>query len=313
MIAGSAVAVPQGSLPGLGGYSKKNPFYAEILDKVKITGRDSDKEVLHFELSLEESGLSYLPGDSVGILANNPPELVEGIIQKTGFDPDGKIQVKDGELTIKEALSNHFEITVLNSEVIKKYADAAGNETLGNQHADTAWLETYLYGHDVLDLLEDFPHPWEVNDFFGLLRKFPPRLYSISSSQEAVADEVHITVSVVKYESKGRKRQGACSSFLSELNEIGDKVPIYIEHNPSFKLPEKNDTPIIMVGAGTGVAPYRAFLQHRESAQQKSKNWLVFGDRSFYSDFLYQAEWLKLVNKGYLEKTGCGIFARPGG
>ncbi len=283
-------------------YSRKNPFYAEILEKVKITGRDSGKEVYHVELSLEDSGITYQPGDSVGILANNPPNLVESILQKTGFDPGEKILFKNEEVNIQEALSNHVEITVLTREVIKKYIEEIDSQELKSLLEDDEKLESYLYGHDILDLLTDHPHEWQPEKFFQLLRALPPRLYSISSSQEAVEDEVHITVSVVKYQNKGRERQGACSTFLSEQSEMGDKIPIYIDHNPSFKLPEKEDTPIIMVGAGTGVAPYRAFLQQRESGNLKGKSWLVFGDRSFYSDFLYQVEWQKLLKKGYLEK-----------
>ncbi len=283
-------------------YTRKNPFYAEILDKVRITGRDSDKEVYHLELSLDDSGINYLPGDSVGILANNPPELVQAILQKTKFDPEDKVWIKEEEVRIKDALLNHYEITVLTKDVIRKYAEKSGNKKLEELLSDEKGLEDYLYGHDVLDLLDEYPHHWEPKDFFEILRNFPARLYSISSSQEAVEDEVHITVSVVNYENKGRNRVGACSSFLSKACEIGDKIPIYIDQNPSFKLPENSDTPIIMVGAGTGVAPYRAFLQHRESANKKGKSWLVFGDRSFYSDFLYQVEWQKLLTKGYLEK-----------
>ena len=291
-----------GSLPQKHTYSRKNPFYAEILDKVKITGRDSDKEVYHLELSLDDSGINYLPGDSVGILANNPPELVQAILQKTKFDPEDKVWIKEEAVSLNDALLNHFEITVLTKDVIRKYAEKSGKKKLGELLSDEKKLEDYLYGHDVLDLLDEYPHNWEPKDFFELLRNFPARLYSISSSQEAVEDEVHITVSVVNYENKGRKRVGACSSFLSKACEIGDKIPIYIDQNPSFKLPANNDTPIIMVGAGTGVAPYRAFLQHRETANQIGKSWLVFGDRSFYSDFLYQVEWQKLLKKGYLEK-----------
>jgi sulfite reductase (NADPH) flavoprotein alpha-component len=283
-------------------YSRKNPFKATVLDKVKITGRDSDKEVYHIELSLEGSGITYEPGDSVGILANNPPELVESIIRKAGFTGTEPVKLKEGEFSLKEALTNHLEITVLNPEVIQKYQEKTADQNLQEIIENSEQFDRYLYGHDVLDLLEEFPFSFAPQEFADILRSFPPRLYSISSSQLAVGDEVHATVSAVRYLHKGRERAGACSTYLADRIDIDSQVSVFIEKNPGFKLPENEETPVILVGAGTGVAPYRAFLQHREANNQKGKTWLFFGERRFHSDFLYQLEWQKLLKDGYLEK-----------
>lgn len=283
-------------------YTRKNPFQATVIDKVKITGRDSDKEVYHVELSLEGSGIAYEPGDSVGILANNSPELVDAILNHLGFDGTELVSIKEGGFSLKEALSNHLEITVINRDVIQKYQAKAGNSELQKIIEDEKLLDQFLYGHDVLDLLEEFPFTFTAQDLADILRAFPARLYSISSSQAAVGDEVHITVATVRYLNKGRTRGGACSTYLADRIEIDSQVSVFIEKNPAFKLPENEETPVILIGAGTGVAPYRSFLQHREANNQKGKTWLFFGERRFHSDFLYQVEWQKLLKDGYLEK-----------
>ncbi|MDD2304604.1 MAG: assimilatory sulfite reductase (NADPH) flavoprotein subunit [Prolixibacteraceae bacterium] len=283
-------------------YTRKNPFLATVVDKVKITGRDSDKEVYHVELSLEGSGITYEPGDSVGVLANNPPQLVDDILNRLGLDGAESVTIKEGVFSLSEALSNHLEITVINRDVIQKYQAKAENSELQKVIESEELLDRYLYGHDVLDLLEDFPFSFSAQDLADVLRAFPARLYSISSSQAAVGDEVHITVSTVRYSNKGRLRGGACSTYLADRIEIDSQVAVFIEKNPAFKLPENEETPVILIGAGTGVAPYRAFLQHREANNQKGKTWLFFGERRFHSDFLYQVEWQKLLKDGYLEK-----------
>ena len=283
-------------------YSRKNPFQATVIDKVKITGRDSDKEVYHVELSLEGSGIGYEPGDSVGILANNPPELVEAILEHFGFDGTELVAIKNGTFSLRNVLSEHLEITVINRDVIQKYQERSGNDKLQELIGNEVHLDQYLYGHDILDLFEEFPHTLSAQDLADVLRSFPARLYSISSSQAAVGDEVHITVATVRYSNKGRVRGGACSTYLTDRIEVDSQVSVFIEKNPAFKLPENEETPVILIGAGTGVAPYRSFLQHREANNQKGKTWLFFGERRFRSDFLYQSEWQKLLKDGYLEK-----------
>lgn len=282
-------------------YSKKNPFMATILEKIKITGRDSDKEVYHLELSLEDSGLTYEPGDSVGIFTKNPTSLVNQIIEKTAIDPKESVNIKRQKASFEETLTHHVEITLLSFDILQKYFEKTKNNDLGKLLNDNKLLDNYLYGNDLLDLIEDFPFKWNAADLVDILRVLPARLYSISSSQKTVGDEVHATVSVVRYEWKNRKREGACSSHLADNLKIGDKVPVYIEKNPAFKLPA-NGSNVIMVGAGTGIAPYRAFMQQRENMGIKGKSWIFFGERRFYSDFLYQIEWQKLLKSNNLEK-----------
>jgi sulfite reductase (NADPH) flavoprotein alpha-component len=282
-------------------YSRKNPFEATILDKVRITGRDSDKEVYHLEISLEESGINYKPGDSLGIIAQNPEALVTQILSALNDEGSELLDTHAGKISFREALLHHYEITILTREIIEKYALKSKNKKLTSIVGDEKKLDTYLYGHDVLDLLHEFPGKINAIEFLDILRPLPPRLYSISSSQEVVGEEVHITVSKVHYENKGRKRLGACSGYLAENLDADNKILIYIERNPNFRLPEK-DIPIIMVGAGTGIAPYRAFMQHRAATNQKNKTWLFFGDRNFSSDFLYQTEWQKYLEDGHLSK-----------
>lgn len=259
-------------------YSKKKPFMATILEKVKITGRDSDKEVYHLELSLEDSGLTYEPGDAAGIYTQNPVDLADQIILKSGFSPAETVNLRAGEYKLGEALLHHLEITILTREVVQNYYDKTGIKDVAKLLGDENLLDEYLYGNDLFDLLEDFPYEWKAQELVDILRQLPPRLYSISSSQENVGEEVHITVSVVKYERKNRVRAGACSSYLSHCLNVGDQVPLYIEKNPAFRLPA-NGNPIIMVGAGTGIAPYRAFMQHRETQGLKGDTWLFFGER----------------------------------
>lgn len=283
-------------------YNQKNPFRATVLERVKITGRDSDKEVYHVEISLKGSGLSYHPGDSVGILTDNPPALVEGLIRQLQLDPHETVHLKKKEYTLETALRHQLEITILTRDVLQRYYEKTKLEAISGILNDDLILDSYLWGNDVLDLVHEFPFPLSAEELIGLLRPLPPRLYSISSSQEAVGEEVHITVATVRYENKGRRREGACSTYLADRIDIDQEIPIYIERNPAFRLPENENTPIIMVGAGTGVAPFRAFMQHREAVSQKGKSWLFFGERRFFSDFLYQIEWQKFLKKGYLEK-----------
>lgn len=282
-------------------HSKKNPFLATVLKKVKISGLESDKEVYHLELALENSGLIYEPGDSVGIFTKNPDSLVAQIIQKTGFNPEQKVDIGDEEFSIVDALTYHLEITVLTFDILQKYYEKTKNREIVKLLNDDKVLNEYLFGHDLLDLLEDFPFQWFPNKLLEILRPLPPRLYSISSSQESVGDQVHATVSVVRYENEGRKRQGACSSYLADDINLDDQIPIYIDKNPSFRLPS-NGSKIIMVGTGTGIAPYRAFMQQRESEGIKGNSWLFFGDRTFKADFLFQEEWQKLLKSEHLEK-----------
>lgn len=288
-------------------YSRTNPFRAEVLENINLNGRGSKKETRHLELSLEGSGLSFQPGDSLGIYPENDPELVEALLNALKWDSSETVTVnKQGEVrTLKEALTSYFEITVLTKPFLEKAVKLSANEKLqelllpGNDES----LKSYLDGRDLLDLVNDFG-PWNgsAQDFVSILRKMPSRLYSISSSLSANPDEVHLTIGAVRYDAHGRERKGVCSILCAERLQPGDTLPIYIQQNDNFKLPENPETPIIMVGPGTGVAPFRAFMQEREEMGVEGKSWMFFGDQHFVTDFLYQTEWQKWIKDGVLTK-----------
>ncbi len=274
---------------------------AEVLEKVLLNGRGSNKATYHIELDIENKGITYEPGDALEVISKNNPVLVDGILTKLGLDPETKIQIQDQEKSIREALIANYEITVVTPPVIKKYAELAQNSKLNSLIEDQEKLKEYLYGSDFLDLLNDYPAELSVSDLQNSLRKLPARLYSISSSYEYNPDEVHITVGAVKYQLNDREHQGVCSGFLAEEIQIGDELLIRIKKNEGFRLPEDHNVKVIMVGPGTGIAPFRSFLQQREAVGAKGENWLFFGDQYFETDFLYQTELLKYRKNGLLK------------
>lgn len=288
-------------------YSRTNPFKAEILENVTLNGRGSNKETRHLELSLEGSGFKFAPGDSVGIFPENDEVLVQMLIDEMGWNEEESIPVnKQGHvLTLKEALTTRFEITVLTKPLIEKASLLTTNNELKELLAvgNEEWLRDYMEGRDLLDFIQQFG-PWDATaaDFISILRKIPPRLYSIASSYAAEPDEVHLTVSAVRYDAHGRERSGVCSVQCAERKVPGDTLPIFIQRNENFRLPENKETPIIMVGPGTGVAPFRSFLEEREELEIDSPAWLFFGDQHFTTDFLYQVDWQRWVKEGILTK-----------
>ncbi|MCY8466303.1 assimilatory sulfite reductase (NADPH) flavoprotein subunit [Bacillus atrophaeus] len=298
------VAAPRS---GESAYSRTNPFRAEVLENINLNGRGSNKETRHLELSLEGSGLTYEPGDSLGVYPENDPALVDMLLEEMNWDPEEVVTVnKQGDVRpLKEALISHFEITVLTKPLLQQAAQLSADEDLrellspGNEEKAKAYLE----GRDVLDLVRDFG-PWGVSaqEFIAILRKMPARLYSIASSLSANPDEVHLTIGAVRYDAHGRERKGVCSILCAERLQPGDTLPIYIQHNQNFKLPDNPETPIIMVGPGTGIAPFRSFMQEREEAGAEGKSWVFFGDQHFVTDFLYQTEWQKWLKDGVLTK-----------
>ncbi|TCN01132.1 sulfite reductase (NADPH) alpha subunit [Paenibacillus sp. BK033] len=310
----SAAAAPQGAAvsasPAAAGeseYSRSNPFMAEVLDSLNLNGRGSDRETRHLELSLEGSGLTYAPGDAVGVYAQNDPALVDDIIALLNWNADEKVVTgKAGETSsLRDALLHHYEITVLTKPLLEKAVAFSGNAKLAElvKPENKEELKAYLNGRDLLDLLRDYA-PWTLKaaDVASLLRKLPPRLYSIASSIEAHPEEVHLTIRKVEYEAHGRDRKGVCSVFVSERLQPGDKLPVFIQQNPNFKLPANPETPVIMVGPGTGVAPFRAFLEEREESGAGGQTWLFYGDRHFVTDFLYQTDWQRMLKDGVLSK-----------
>ncbi len=308
---GEAVSIPQESAgvnnQAVSEYSRTNPFYAEVLENINLNGRGSNKETRHLELSLEGSGLVYEPGDSLGIYPTNNPALVDELIQTCGWNAEESVTVhKNGDtLPLKEALTSHFEITVLTKPLLQKIAALTKSESLhalleeGNEEK----LKEYIAGRDLVDAARDFgPFEGTAAEFTSILRKIPARLYSIASSLKANDEEVHLTIGAVRYDAHGRERQGVCSILCAERLQPGDTLPVYIQHNQNFKLPQDPDTPIIMVGPGTGIAPFRSFMQEREEMGANGKSWLFFGDQHFVTDFLYQTEWQKWLKDGVLTK-----------
>lgn len=289
-------------------YSRTNPFQAEILENLNLNGRGSNKETRHLELSLEGSNFSFEPGDSLGIIPENDPILVSELIHEMNWDPEETVQVnKKGDISsIYDALHKNLEITCLTKPLMQKAAEIFRNDKLVDLVASgqEETLKDYLVGRDLLDLINDFPPTRELTpgEFVQILRKIPPRLYSITSSHKANPDEVHLTIGTVRYHAHNRDRAGVCSLQTAERLEPGDRLPVYIQRNPNFKLPADPDVPVIMVGPGTGVAPYRAFMEEREELEAKGKTWLFFGDQHFTSDFLYQVEWQNWLKEGYLTR-----------
>lgn len=282
--------------------TKDNPYSSELLVNRLMT-EGSDKETRHFELSLKDSGLEYLPGDSLGVVPTNCDEVIGDLLAAVGLSGDETVEIGDENVILRDALLHRLACTVLSKIQIKKFNEIAKSEQLTDllQVANKDSLVDYMWGRELIDLFLEFPQSGlSAQDFAGLLRSMPPRLYSIASSLSAHAEEVHLTVAVVRYEGNGRKRKGVCSSYLAE--RVGDTIPCYLHPNKNFKLPEDSSTPIIMVGPGTGIAPFRAFIEERQATGAKGKNWLFFGDRSQNTDYLYGNEWESYQKEGILNE-----------
>ncbi len=280
--------------------TKDRPYASELLVNHLMT-EGSDKETRHFELSLRGSGLQYLPGDSLGVLPSNCPEVVGDLLEAVGLSGGESVSLGEESLNLNDALMHRLACTTLSKIQIKKFNDFAQSDQLADllEVANKDALIEYMWGRELIDLFLEFPQDGlGAQDFAGLLRPMPPRLYSIASSLTAHPEEVHLTVAVVRYEAKGRKRKGVCSSYLAE--RVGDSIPCYLHPNKNFKLPEDSSIPIIMVGPGTGIAPFRAFVEERKATGSTGKNWLFFGDRSQKTDYLYGKEWESYQKDGIL-------------
>ena len=283
-------------------YNKNNPYLSHLLVNRLLT-EGSDKETRHFEISLRDSGLMYEPGDSLGVLPFNCSEVVDDLMGTTGFTGSEEIKIAEETICLKDALISRFACTVLSKIQIKKFNELAQVSALDDllKIENKEALIEYMWGRELIDLFKEYPQgELSVEDFVGLLRPMPPRLYSIASSLSAHAEEVHLTVAVVRYDTHGRKRKGVCSSYLAE--RVGDSIPCYFHPNKNFKLPEESDKPIIMVGPGTGIAPFRAFIEERKAIGATGKNWLFFGDRSYKTDYLYGNEWESYQKDGLLNR-----------
>ena len=283
-------------------FNKNNPYLSKLLVNQMLT-LGSDKETRHFEISLQGSGLSYEPGDSLGVLPFNCPKVVEDLMEATGFTGSEEIKIAEETICLKDALISRFACTVLSKIQIKKFNELAQVSALDDllKIENKEALIEYMWGRELIDLFKEYPQgELSVEDFVGLLRPMPPRLYSIASSLSTHHEEVHLTVAVVRYDTHGRKRKGVCSSYLAE--RVGDSIPCYFHPNKNFKLPDDSDKPIIMVGPGTGIAPFRAFIEERKATGATGKNWLFFGDRSQKTDYLYGNEWESYHKDGLLNR-----------
>ena len=310
--ASAAPAAASGAVAAAAGgteseFSRTNPFRAEVLENLNLNGRGSERETRHIEISLAGSNLQYEPGDSLGVYPENHPRLVDELIEAMGWTAEEPVAVnKNGEeRPLREALLRHYELTVLTKPLLEQAAVIASND--GLQQLVAAGRETelkaYINGRDLLDFVQDYSLKGvPAGDFLPILRKMPARLYSIASSPKASPDEVHVTVRAVRYQAHGRNRYGVCSVHLAERVQPGDTLPVYIQHNPNFKLPENPDTPIVMIGPGTGVAPFRSFLAEREETGAEGRTWLFYGDQHFSTDFLYQIEWQRWLKDGVLTR-----------
>ena len=283
-------------------YSHDQPFEARILESIQLNGRGSTKETYHLELDLAGSGLRYQPGDALAVVPVNDAGLIEHVLTAARLRDTDPVQLAGKTLPLAAALTAGRELSVLTRDVLERYAAHAPHAELRDLLADKQRLAPYLYGRDVADLLADYPAELSAQNLLDTLRPLPGRAYSIASSLLAHPDEVHLTVGAVRYEAFGRRKQGACSTFLADRVQVDDAVRVYVEANEYFKLPTDGATDIIMVGAGTGVAPFRAFVEERVELGATGRNWLLFGNPHFTTDFLYQTEWQQHLKKGGLSK-----------
>jgi sulfite reductase (NADPH) flavoprotein alpha-component len=273
-------------------YSKANPFPAEITELVNLNGSRSAKETYHVELSFEGSGFAFEPGDSLGIIAENHDAMVAEVMMAAGLS---------GDADLERRLKTEFDITQLSKPVMDAYNAVLRDPKLGELLEGDRW-QGYLHGRQIIDLLTEFPAKLSAEELTGLFRKLPPRLYSVASSLKAEPDLAHLLISAVRYNSFDRDREGVASTFVADRHKVGDQLKVYVKNNKNFRLPEDPDRPVIMVGPGTGVAPFRAFLQERQATGASGRNWLFFGDRNYTHDFLYQLDWQDFEKEGVLDR-----------
>lgn len=283
-------------------YSKTAPLTAQLSVQQKVTGRNSEKDVRHIEIDLADSGLRYQPGDALGVWFDNDPALVDELLALLWLKGDEQVTVDGQNLPLAQALRSHFELTQNTTLIVDKYAALSRDEKLIALLADKPALQQYAKNTPIVDMVRQAPSDLNADQLIALLRPLTPRLYSIASSQAETENEVHITVGVVRYDIDGRPRTGGASGYLADRLEVEGDIRVFIEHNDNFRLPANPETPVIMIGPGTGIAPFRAFMQQREADGASGKNWLFFGNPHFTEDFLYQVEWQRYVKEGLLTR-----------
>ena len=291
------------AVPNRSAHSRERPFAATVLANQRIVARDSTRDVRHIELSLEGSGLHYQPGDALGVWPRHPPALVAQWLQALRLDGEAEVNHQGRSLPLRQWLEREREITRLHRGFIAALATAGSHDELAAllRPERSAELAAVLAAEQPIDLLRRYPATWQPEALLAALRPLAPRLYSIASSAKAVGEEVHLTVAVVDYQAHGSAHWGAASSLIAATGEDGT-LPVFIEPNERFRLPADGSRDIIMIGPGTGVAPFRAFVQERRESAASGRNWLFFGNRHFASDFLYQLEWQQALKDGSLHR-----------
>ncbi len=287
-------------------YNRNNPFPARLLTNRKLNAPASAKDTRHLEISLSGSGLTYEVGDALGVLPSNCHELVTELLKALDYDGEEAVKNPQGEETsLRTALLRHFVVTQIPPSLLQHFSEQTKDTELKRllEPANKPELDKFLYGREVIDLLLAWPEvKFAPTEFVGFLRKLQPRLYSISSSPKAHPDEVHLTVGVVRYQCHGRQRQGVCSTFFADRVNETTAVPVFVQTSNGFRLPKNHDTPILMIGPGTGIAPFRAFLEERQAVGAKGRNWLFFGDQCQATDFLYREHLETMVANGHLSQ-----------
>ncbi|WP_424405937.1 assimilatory sulfite reductase (NADPH) flavoprotein subunit [Pasteurella sp. PK-2025] len=283
-------------------YNKENPFAASLITNQRLTDKQAEKDVRHLEFDLSGSGLQYQAGDVLGVYFENDPELVAEILAAVGVNADETIELNGKRLSVSTALQTELELTQNTPAFVKAYAAFANQDALNAIVAESEQLAHFVATTPIVDVFNAYPSSLTATQLVSLFRPITPRLYSISSSAAEVGEEVHLSVGVVRYEHQGKVRSGGASSYLADRVEEDGKVRVFVEHNDNFRLPQDPSKPIIMIGSGTGVAPFRAFVQQRAADQAEGKNWLIFGNQHFALDFLYQTEWQQFAKDGFLHK-----------
>lgn len=289
-------------LPEPAKYNKDNPFAATLITNQRLTDREAEKDVRHLEFDLSGSGLHYQAGDVLGVYFENDPALVAEILAAVAVNGEDIVEVNGKTLPISTALQTELELTQNTPAFVKAYATLANHAALNAIVADSAQLAQLVANTPIVDVLNAYPTQLTAAQLSALFRPITPRLYSISSSPEEVGEEVHLSVGVVRYAHNGKARAGGASGYLADRVEEDGQVRVFVEHNDNFRLPQDNSKPIIMIGSGTGIAPFRAFVQQRAAEQAEGKNWLIFGNQHFALDFLYQTEWQQFAKDGFLHK-----------
>jgi sulfite reductase (NADPH) flavoprotein alpha-component len=277
-------------------------YYAEVKDIQLLTSPDFLKRTFHLVLSVEKFASSFFPGDSFGIYAHNSRLLVDKLLKNLRFDGTHALIDGKSRKLLKEALISDYEITVITPVVVEKYAELIQSNELTAFISDKSMLGLYCETSDVLDLVTDFPSEISPEDFVSILRKLNPRLYSVANSPQVFPDEVHFTVGLMEYDLKNRRHSGVCTTYFSDRINIGDTIPVFLEANENFRITDEDSKPVIMIATGTGIAPFRGFLQYRDHKKATGDNWLFFGDRHAESDFLYQNELEDYLEKGILTR-----------